>query len=96
MNQEASVHPPQMATPPLAGRWDRLEATRGCLQPFLSCVFRVEGFCETSPFSAHEMTDPREQPAVWHRRCPRCGRGGLSVPSPQTWQEPPCLTGLPG
>lgn len=36
-----------MVTPPLAGCWDRLEATRGYLQPFLFCVFMVEGFHET-------------------------------------------------
>lgn len=46
MNQ-TSVHPPQMVTPPLAGCWDRLEATRGYLQPFLFCVFMVKGFHET-------------------------------------------------
>ena len=46
MNQEASVCPPRTATPPLAGCWGRLDAAGWCLQPSLSCVFRVEGFCE--------------------------------------------------
>ena len=42
MNQEASVHPPQMATPALAGRWDRLEAT-GLPVPS-TCVLRSQAW----------------------------------------------------